>query len=87
MKITNSIAKTTELKTMAVTNVAVDAVFAVEALTPDLQTSQSMRKQQGRAETYMADGRKEGRTIGCGVGIYRRHSILIMPYGAEPNSG
>ena len=37
MKIANSITKTAELKTIAVTKVSVDAVFADAALTPDLQ--------------------------------------------------
>ena len=61
MKIANSIAKTAELKTMAVTKVEVDAVCAVAALTPDLQTSQSLRKRTREEQyTYMADGRKEG---------------------------
>lgn len=69
MKIANSIAKTAELKTIAVTKVEVDADCAVAASTPDLQSSQSMRKQQGKKDTYMTDGRKEGKTIECGVGI------------------
>lgn len=58
VKITNSTAKIAELKTMAVTKVAVDAVFAA-VLMSDLQTSQSSRKPKGRKDTYMADGRKE----------------------------
>ena len=58
MKITNSTAKTAVLKTMAVTKVAVDAVFA--ALMSDLQTSQSLRNPKERKETYMVDGREEG---------------------------
>jgi hypothetical protein len=71
VKIANSIAKIAVLKTMAVTKVAVDAVFAVAPLTSDLQTSQWLRKAKGMKNTYMADGRKEG-LIECGVGIYRR---------------
>lgn len=58
VKITNSTAKTAVLKTMAVTKVAVDAVFA--ALMSDLQTSQSLRNPKERKETYMVDGREEG---------------------------
>ena len=53
MKIANSTAKTAELKTMAVAKVAVDAVFAVAALTSDLHTSQSLRKpKKGRTHTW-----------------------------------
>ena len=80
MKIANSTAKTAELKTMAVTKVAVEADFAVAALTSDLQTSQSLRKQEGRIRTWRMAGKKD---YECGVGIYRRQSILIMPDGAD----
>ena len=74
VKIANSIAKIAELKTIAVTKVAVDAVWAAAALTSDLQTSQPMRHHK-RGKTPTWDGRKEGRTIECGVSE------------AEPNSG
>ena len=70
VKIANSIAKTAELKTMAVTKVEVDAVCAVAALTPDLQTSQSLRKRTRRSKTrtWQMAGKKE-EVIECGVGI------------------
>ena len=76
MKITNSIAKTAKLKTIAVANVAVDAVFAVSALTSDLQRSQSLRKQQGRKDTYMADDRKEGMRSASGKAIYSDKCLM-----------
>ena len=85
MKIANSIAKTAELKTMAVTKVEVDAVCAVVALTPDLTVELVFKKKnKGRKKTrtWRMAGKKEG-VIECGgVGIYRRQSILIMPDGA-----
>ena len=60
MKIISSIAKTAVLKTIAVTNVAVVAVFAESELTPDLQTSESLRKEKGKRRTWQMAGRKEG---------------------------
>jgi hypothetical protein len=53
VKTVNSTAKIAELKTMAVTKVAVDAVVA--ALMSDLQKSQSLRKQK-REERHVHSG-------------------------------
>jgi hypothetical protein len=50
VKMANSIAKTAELKTMAVTKA--DAICAVVALTPDLQTSESFRKTTREEKTH-----------------------------------
>jgi hypothetical protein len=50
--VTRERALTAELKTMAIKKVGVDAVCAVVALMPDLQTSESLRKTTREEKTH-----------------------------------
>ena len=61
MKIANSIAKTAELKTMAVTKVEVDAVCAVVALTPDLTVELVVEKKNKGGKRHVHGGWQERR--------------------------
>jgi hypothetical protein len=75
VKITSSIAKTAVLKTIAVTNVAVVAVFAALELTPDLETSQLLRKQKGKTRTWRTAGKKEGVVL-TGEWVYIKGNLF-----------